>query len=341
MMVFLPLALRALAVDTAHQSNSTEDPIRYTPDPKTSVPWSSNSTSFSVAFGPNSEGDLLIGEPQLLSSGDDISVQPEQRPDGLQLSLLLNNVLTLVQEPFVNLGQLMDPVNGVVLMQQGLAHSQPSSVRWLSQGAVQVFKLATLEPDKRRINLSDCLLERLFKRTPNGHHLTDRLHRGPDVSLHVLELGKIPSWNLCDHVIQRRFEIGRGGLGHRVWQFRQGVTKRDLSSGVSQRVTGGLRSQSRGSGQTGIHLDDSVVQPVRLQGVLDVTLTNDTQMSDDLDGSGTQHVVLLVRESLRRSNDDRITSVDPQWVKVLHVTNSDTVPHTITHNFVLDLLPPL
>ena len=58
-----------------------------------------------------------------------------------------------------------------------------------------------------------------------------------------------------------------------------------------------------------------------VQCILDVTLSHDTQMADDFDGSGTQHVVLEIRESLWGGYHDRLASVNAQRVHILHVTN--------------------
>jgi hypothetical protein len=52
-------------------------------------------------------------------------------------------------------------------------------------------------------------------------------------------------------------------------------------------------------------------------------------------------VVLFVRKGLTGSNDDTVTGMDTQRVKVLHVADSDTVVSGVTDDFVLDLLPAL
>lgn len=59
---------------------------------------------------------------------------------------------------------------------------------------------------------------------------------------------------------------------------------------------------------------------LRVEGVLDVTLSHDAQVSDDLDGSVPQHVVLIVVERLTGRHHDGLPSVDTQRVNVLHVT---------------------
>ena len=45
--VFFPLSFSARMHDTAAQSNSTDEPIAYGPQPSTITPWSSNATSCS------------------------------------------------------------------------------------------------------------------------------------------------------------------------------------------------------------------------------------------------------------------------------------------------------
>ena len=59
---------------------------------------------------------------------------------------------------------------------------------------------------------------------------------------------------------------------------------------------------------------------LRVEGVLDVTLSHDAQVSDDLDGGVPQHVVLVVVERLTGRHHNRLPSVDTQRVNVLHVT---------------------
>ena len=58
---------------------------------------------------------------------------------------------------------------------------------------------------------------------------------------------------------------------------------------------------------------------------MDVTFTDYTEMPDYLKSSRSQHVVLVIGESLRRSHDDRVTSVCAERVKVFHVTANNCV----------------
>lgn len=119
------------------------------------------------------------------------------------------------------------------------------------------------------------------------------------------------------------------------------MAKSNLSGGVGKRITGGLRGEGRRTRQTGVDFNDPVVQTVGLESVLNIALSDDSEMADNLDGSGTKHVVLLVTQCLRGRNDNRVSGVDSERVKVLHVANSDTVVGRITHDLILNFLPAL
>jgi hypothetical protein len=157
----------------------------------------------------------------------------------------------------------------------------------------------------------------------------------------VLELGKIPSGNLGDNVVKRRLEVGSGGLGDSVRKLGKSVSKTDLGSGISQRISGGFGGQSRRSRETGVDLNDTVVEAIGLESVLDVTLANNTKMTDDLDGSASEHVVLLITQGLTGGNDNGVTGVNTERIKVLHVAHGDTVVVGVTDDLIFNFLPAL
>ena len=157
----------------------------------------------------------------------------------------------------------------------------------------------------------------------------------------MLELGKIPSRNLGDDVVKRWLEVGGGSLGDSVGKLGKGVSETDLGSSVSQRVSGSLGGQSRGSRETGVDLNDTVVETIGLESVLDVTLANNTKMSDNLDGSTSEHVVLLIAQGLTGGNDNGVTSVNTKRIKVLHVAHGNTVVVGVTNDLIFEFLPAL
>mmetsp|Transcript_32315 Transcript_32315/g.108872 ORF Transcript_32315/g.108872 Transcript_32315/m.108872 type:complete len:207 (+) Transcript_32315:2033-2653(+) len=63
-------------------------------------------------------------------------------------------------------------------------------------------------------------------------------------------------------------------------------------------------------------------------------------MAHDLQRRLAEHVVLGIRQRLRRRDDDGVARVDAQRVKVLHVADSDAIVVAVAHHLVLHLLPP-
>jgi len=309
-------------------------------DPRPDAKLQSGSADL-VLGAADGDGDLLVREAQLLGLGDMLLLDALEASNLLELSGAVDNVLKLVKEPLVDLCQVVDLVNRVVLVKHGLANSQPTAVSRVLKLKVQVLEFRALEANKVGVDLSDGLLERLFKGTADGHDLSDRLHGTANITLDVLELGQIPTGDLGDDVIERRLEVGGGGLGDGIRELGQGVAKSDLGSRVSQGVAGSLGGQGRRTRKTGVDFNDPVVQTVWLKGVLHVALANDTQVADNLDSSSTKHMVLLVAQGLTGGNDDRVSGVDAQWVEVLHVADSDAVVVGIANHLVLDLLPAL
>jgi len=49
------------------------------------------------------------------------------------------------------------------------------------------------------------------------------------------------------------------------------------------------------STETRVHFNDSVFPTIRRQSVLDVTLSNDSQMPDDFKSSSSQHMIVIIR----------------------------------------------
>ena len=65
------------------------------------------------------------------------------------------------------------------------------------------------------------------------------------------------------------------------------------------------------------HLDDAVFLGVRVQRVLDIALADDSEMPNDIHSRRPQHIVILIRQSLRRRNDDRVARMDAQRIEIL------------------------
>ena len=117
------------------------------------------------------------------------------------------------------------------------------------------------------------------------------------------------------------------------------ITDGDERSNLSNRITSSLRSQSRGSGNTGIYLDYRILKASGMQCKLTVTATFYLQGRNDVQSRGPQHLVFLVRKGNCRSHNDTVTSMHTNGVKVLHGTDGNCISRTITNYFKLNFLP--
>lgn len=107
----------------------------------------------------DSLGDLLVTETLLLGLVHELLLDTVKAANGFEFVSGVNNVLNLVEEPFVNLGEFVDAVNSVALMKHGLANSQPSTVGGVGQNIIQVVKLVTLDTEELGVDLTNSLLE--------------------------------------------------------------------------------------------------------------------------------------------------------------------------------------
>ena len=121
----------------------------------------------------DSVGDLSVRETHLLGTENLIFLQVLEATSLLKLTGAVNNVLELVEEPLVDLGQLVNLVDRVVLVEHSLTDSEPSAVGRVLELVVEVLELVALESDESGINLSNSLLERLLKGSANSHDLTN------------------------------------------------------------------------------------------------------------------------------------------------------------------------
>src|SRR5699024_5305047 len=104
-------------------------------------------------------------------------------------------------------------------------------------------------------------------------------------------------------------------------------------------VAGGLGGQGGGAGHTGVDLDDRVLIAVGVQGELHVAPALDLQGGDDVQGGGTEHLILLVGQGLGGGHHDGVAGVHAHGVDVLHGAHSDHVARAVPHDLELDLLP--
>ena len=80
---------------------------------------------------------------------------------------------------------------------------------------------------------------------------------------------------------------------------------------------------------------------MRVESILHVTLADDADVADNLDGEFAKHVVVFVGKSLRWSDYDTFAGVDTERVEVFHVADCDTVVKAVAHYFIFHFFPAL
>ena len=124
----------------------------------------------------------------------------------LQDSHIIDDILQLIQEPGVDLGQLIDTLHAVTL-HQSLCHSEDTQVGRVRQLLLQVVEVDVVVAYKSvhtLANHTQTLLHDLLKALTNRHDLADRLHAGANLTAHAHELGQVPARDLHNHVIYLR-----------------------------------------------------------------------------------------------------------------------------------------
>ena len=71
---------------------------------------------------------------------------------------------------------------------------------------------------------------------------------------------------------------------------------------------------------------------------MNVTAPLNLQGANQLESTVPQHLVITVGEGLARCKDDRVPSVDADWVEVFHAADYHRVVSGVPHYFKLDFL---
>ncbi len=186
---------------------------------------------------------------------------------------------------------------------------------------------------------TDGLHEAALEALGNGHYLAGGLHLGAQEMLCGNELVEGQTRHLHHAVIQHGLEGGVGLAGHGILDLVQCVAQGDLGRYLGNGIAGGLGGQGGGTGYSGIYLDDAVLEAVRIQSVLHIAAAGDAELGDDVQRTGSEHLVFLVRQGLGRRHHNGITGMHAHRVEVFHVADGDHVAGAVPHYLILDFLP--
>ena len=137
----------------------------------------------------------------------------------------------------VDLGQVVDLVNRVLLVEDCVRNSKQPHIRGLAEGVVEVLGLnVCLKALPARVYLTNGLLQTLLERTTNSHDFTDGLHARAEEAADAVELLEVPARDLDDTVVQARLEARAGDLRDRVLDLVQRDAEAELCRDEGQWV---------------------------------------------------------------------------------------------------------
>ncbi len=197
-----------------------------------------------------------------------------------------------------------------------------------------------VEPVAAGLERTERLLQALGERTPDRHHLTDRLHHGAEHRRRTRQLLEGPARHLGDDVVDRRLERRRRLPRDVVHDLVEPVADRDTRRDLGDRESGGLARQRTAARDARVHLDDHDVPVGRVHRELDVRPAGvDADATDAHEHFVAQPLVLDVREGLRGGHRDRVAGVDTHGVEVLDRTDDHHVVGVVAHDLELVFLP--
>ena len=261
-----------------------------------------------------------------------------------QQDFYIRDVLDLMDEPLVNLRDLMDLVNARDAAAQGFGNHEDAFIVdarkvLLDAGIIpliHLFHMQAVHADLQRAGgLEDCSLEMAV----NAHDLARSLHLRTERTVSIDKLVERPAREFDDTVIKCRLEAGFRLLGNCVGDLIERIADGNLGRNLGNRIAGSLGSQCRRTADTRVDLNDIVAVAVRIQCILRIAAALDAKLADNAQAGAAEHLIFMVRQRLRRSHNDGIARVYTNRIEVLHVADRDAVIIAITHDLILDLFP--
>ena len=285
-------------------------------------------------------GDGNIGETDPLGSGEKLRCERLLR----KLTLNIGDMLQLMDEPLVHLRDARDVVYGQLAAAQHLRHDEDALIvdegKLLFQTFIipvgKAFQIETVHTDLE----GTCRLEDgTFKAAVNGHDLARRLHLRAERMIRVDEFVERPARELHHAVVNGRLKAGLCLLRDRVDDLIQRIADGDFRRHLGNRVARCLRRERRGTADARIHLDNVVLIALRIERVLRVAAALNAELADDPQTCAAQHLILVIGQRLCGRNNDTVSRMNTNRVKILHTADGNAVIVSVTNDLELDLLP--
>ena len=254
--------------------------------------------------------------------------------------LIIDDILKFTNEPGVNLCKFTYTLYTVSLF-KCRCNWEYTHICWVGKFLFYIVEMCMLISYKTMHTLTyhtKSLLYYLFEWTADRHNLAYRLHAWTNLSWYTCKLGKVPTWNLTNQIIEL------GSLVCTVWcthltNLVKCISQSNLCCHKSQRITCCLWCKCRWTTQTSINLNYTIVICLGIECILDITLTYYTEMTYSLNRYLLHKLDLLFCKRTCWSHHNRLTGVDSQRIEVLHACYCKTVIIGITYNLELNLFP--
>ena len=178
-----------------------------------------------------------------------------------------------------------------------------------------------------------------LKIAADAHDFSGCLHLGGQSSLGRNKFIERQTGNFYHAVIQHRFKVCVGFSCNCIWNLIQGIAQSDLGRHLCNGISCRFAGKSRRTADTGIHLDNAVLEAVRVEGILHVAASGDAQLRNNIQGGGSKHLILFIAKGLGRRYHDRVSCMNSNRVDIFHIADSNTVSCTVAHYFILNFFP--
>ena len=255
----------------------------------------------------------------------------------------LDDVLDLVDKEEVDLGDAVDLFRFDAAA-KGFGKDEDPFVIDAGEQAADIIEGLSVEflqvqvafPDFQR---AEGFQERPFERAVECHDFAGRFHLGADGTICEGEFFEWPAREFAYDIVDGWFEAGFRIAGDGIGDLIEMQAKGDLRCDFRDRVAGGFRCERGGTADTRIDFDDVVLVRLGVKTVLDIAAAFDLEVADDVEGCGTEHLILSIGQRLCRSDDDGVTGMNTDRIDIFHGTDDDAVIRTVSHDFEFDFFP--
>ena len=194
----------------------------------------------------------------------------------------------LIDKPEVNLGVIVNLLIGHSPAQSfgngvdsPIIHHVQLRIQLLVR---QLVKIITHQRIHMLLQRTDRFHQRALEVVADTHNLSGGLHLGSQRTLRRDELVKGQARNFYYTVVQHRLKACKSLSGNGIRNLIQRIAQSDLRRHLRDGVAGSLGSQRGGTAHTGIYLDHTVLEGIRIQRVLHIAASGNAKLGDNIQG---------------------------------------------------------